>query len=105
MVENRLGVVITIWKDINKIQVVSNTITKVVGKVTRSKGGDSITLKLPKCIIKYQKHIGVFDRGYQYRLMGQGLQMYHTLKIGTRNHFLGFLVLVSYMNSCHGTWR
>ena len=33
---------------------------------------DSITLKLPKYIIKYQQHMGGVDLGYHHRLMGAG---------------------------------
>ena len=48
LVDKCLGMVFTRWKYSNAFQVVSNTMTKVVGKVTRMKGGNSITLKYRK---------------------------------------------------------
>ena len=64
--------VITRWKDSNKLQVFSTTMTKGVGGVTRRKGGDPTTLKFPKCIITYQKYMDVVESGDQHRLMGAG---------------------------------
>ena len=59
--DKSLGIFITICKDINILKFVSTEIDKVFGKVTRRKGGYPITLKYPKGIITYQKHIGGFD--------------------------------------------
>ena len=64
--------VITIWKDINTLQVVSITMTKLVGRVARRKGGYSITVKCPKVVIKYQQHMGVVACGDQHILTGSG---------------------------------
>ena len=50
--------VIAICKDSTTLQVVSTKITKVVGQVTRRKGGESITAKFPNNIITYHKHMG-----------------------------------------------
>ena len=72
MVDNHIGMVITIWKYIQTLQVVINIITKFVGKVTRMNGKDSITFKKPKLIIKHQKHISVVYSGDQHRVMGVG---------------------------------
>ena len=66
--------VIKIWKDSKTLQVVSTTMTKVVGRVTIRKGRDSTTVNFPKDIIKYQQHIGGVDIGDH----GKGSQMYHT---------------------------
>ena len=63
---------ITRCKYIKTLQVVINIITKVVGKVTRRNGKDSITFKKPKLIIKHQKHISLVYSGDQHRVMGVG---------------------------------
>ena len=65
--------VITIRKDSKTLQVVSTTMTKYVGKFTRRKGRDSITVKYPKEIITHQKHMGGVGCGYINGLMGAGL--------------------------------
>ena len=44
LVNKRLGMGITIWKDSNALQVVSTIMNKGVGQVTRRKGRDSITV-------------------------------------------------------------
>ena len=69
MVGNRLGMVITRWQDSNTLQVVNATVTKGVGKFTRRKVRDSITVKYPKDNIMHQKHMGNVDSGNQNRLM------------------------------------
>ena len=66
--------VITLCKDIKTLQVGSTAMTKGAGKVTRMNGRYSITVKLSKDIITYQKHMGGFYRGYQHRLMGSGFE-------------------------------
>ena len=43
---------------------------KGVGQVTRRKGRESITVKLPKDIITYKKQMGRVDSGYQNRFIG-----------------------------------
>ena len=65
--------VITIRKDSKTLQVVSTTMTKYVGQVTRRKGRDSIIVKYPKEIITHQKHMGGVGCGYINGLMGAGL--------------------------------
>ena len=62
--------VITIWKDINTLQVFSNIITKGIGQVNRRNGRDFITVKFPKCIITYQQHMVRVHFGSQKGLMG-----------------------------------
>ena len=74
MFEKRLGVVITIWKDSKKLQVVSTTIINGVGEVTRRKGRYSTAVKNPKEIITYQQHMGGVYRGDQHRLIGAGFE-------------------------------
>ena len=72
LVDKRLGMVITRWKDSKKLQVVSTTMAKGVGGVTRRKGRHSTTVKFPKNIITYQQYM---DRVYhrdQHKLMGSG---------------------------------
>ena len=72
MVDKLLGVVITIWKVIKTLQVVSNTVYKGVGQVNRSKGRQSIILKGPNNIITYQKHMGGVYHGDHRRLTSTG---------------------------------
>ena len=69
-----LGMVITIWKDSKILKFVSTKNTKGVGQVTSRKGRDSITVKPPKDIITYHKHMNRVDRGYQQRLMRKGFE-------------------------------
>ena len=63
--------------------------TKGVGKVTRSKGGDSITVKNPKEIITYQQHMSVFYCGNQHRLIGAGFSNVAHIKKWYKKAFLG----------------
>ena len=72
LVDKRLGMVIKIWKDSKTLKVFSTTMTKGVGKVTRSNGKESITVKSPNEIITYQQHMGGADRRDQHRLMRAG---------------------------------
>ena len=61
--------VLKIWKYSKTLQVVSTTMTKCVGQVTRRKVRESIIVKRPKDMIAYQQHMGGVDCGYQHRLM------------------------------------
>ena len=45
-----------------------------VGEVTRRKGRDSISLKLKKGIITYQKHMGRVDHEKHHRVMWIGFE-------------------------------
>ena len=51
---------------------------------------DSITLKLPKYIIKYQQHMGGVDHGYQNRVMGSGFLNVAQFKKCYKKAFFGF---------------
>ena len=64
--------VITIWKESKTLQVVSTTMTNGVGQIDSRNGRDSISVKPPKDIITYQKHMGVVYCGDQYMLIGAG---------------------------------
>ena len=64
--------VIKIWKESKTLQVFSTTMTNGVGQIDSRNGRDSISVKTPKDIITYQKHMGIVDLGDQYRLMGAG---------------------------------
>ena len=63
MVDNSLDIFITRCKYSKIFQIGSTTITKYVGKVNRSKGRESIAVKLPNYIIRYHKHMGGVDCG------------------------------------------
>ena len=81
--------VITIWKDSKTIKVDSITTTKGVGQVTNSKGRNSITVKLAKYIITYQKNMVGFDRRDQQRLMGEGFANVSHFKNWYKKVFFG----------------
>ena len=70
LVDNCLDMVIKIYKYSKTFKVVSTTMTEGVGKVTKWEVKDSITAKLPKGIITYQKYMGRIYRGDQHRMMG-----------------------------------
>ena len=69
--------------------------TNGVGKVSRMKGKESITIIRPRDTILYKKNMSRVDSGYQQIVLGAGFLMYHNLKSGTRNHFWVLLILVS----------
>ena len=47
--------------DRGTFKILVKNVAKGFGKVTRSKGGDSITVKYPKESIAYQQHMGGVD--------------------------------------------
>ena len=87
--EKRLGMVIKIWKDSNTLQVFSTKMNRGFGKVTRRNGRDSITVKYPKGVITYQKHMGGVDHQDHHRLMGTGLENSAHFKNRYKKSYLG----------------
>ena len=69
-VDDRLGMVITRWKDSRVLQIVSTIMKKGIGTVQRRVGKDKIDVRCPNDIIEYQKHMGGVDRGDQHRVVG-----------------------------------
>ena len=72
LVDKRLGMVATRWKDSKMLQVFSTVMKKGVDDVQRRTGSKLINVKCPNDIIMYQKNIGGVDRGDQHRVMGAG---------------------------------
>ena len=103
--DKTIGMFITILKNNKTLQVFSTTMTKNVGQVTRKKIRKSIMVKYPKDNIAYQQHMGRVDCGDQYRLMGEVFVNVSHFKCFSKKYFWGLLVLVSYRDSRHGTWR
>jgi hypothetical protein len=89
LVDNRLGMVITRWKDNRALQVVSTIMAKGIGDVQRRVGRDKITVRCPNDIIQYQKHMGGVDRGDQHRVMGAGFANVAHFKKWYKKAFLG----------------
>ena len=89
LVDNRLGMVITRWKDSRALQVVSTIMAKGIGDVQRRVGRDKVTVRCPNDIIQYQKHMGGVDRGDQHRVVGAGFANVAHFKKWYKKAFLG----------------
>ena len=72
LVDPRLGMVITRWRDSKDLQTVSTVMVKGIGSVFRQVGKDKIEVRCPNDIIMYQENMGGVDRGDQHRIMGAG---------------------------------
>ena len=89
MVDDRLGMVITRWKDSRTLQVVSTVMKKGIGEVTRRTGPNLITVTCPNDIIMYQQNMDGVDRGDQHRVMGAGFANVAHFKKWYKKAFLG----------------
>ena len=89
LVDERIGMVITRWKDSKVLQVVSTIMKKGIGKVERRVGKDKVSVDCPNDIIEYQKHMGGVDRGDQHRVMGAGFANVAHFKKWYKKAFLG----------------
>ena len=89
MVDDRLGMVITRWKDSRVLQVVSTIMKKGVGTVQRRVGREKTDVRCPNDIIEYQKHMGGVDRGDQHRVVGAGFANVAHFKKWYKKAFLG----------------
>ena len=72
LVDKRLGLVVTRWKDSKILQTVSTTMKSGVEIVTRRVGATVVNVKCPADIVQYQQGMGGVDRGNQHRVMGAG---------------------------------
>ena len=72
LVDRRLGIVITRWKDSQIVQTVSTIMTKGLTLVQRRTGPKVIDVIVPKEIEQYQIYMGGVDRGDQHRVMEAG---------------------------------
>ena len=66
MVDDRLGMVITRWKDSRTLNVVSTVMKKGIGEVKRRTGPNIITVTCPNDIKMYQQNMDGVDRGDQH---------------------------------------
>ena len=89
LVDDRLGMVISRWKDSKVLQVVSTIMKKGIGKVERRVGSEKIEVSCPNDIIEYQKYMGGVDRGDQHRVVGAGFANVAHFKKWYKKAFLG----------------
>ena len=89
LVDKRLGMVATRWKDSKTLQVVSTVMKKGIDEVQRRTGSKLINVKCPNDIIMYQKNMGGVDRGDQHRVMGAGFANVSHFKKWYKKAFLG----------------
>ena len=70
LVDKRLGIVATRWKDSKILQTISTVMISGVGVVSRQVGSNVVKVSCPNDIIEYQKYMGGVDKGDQHRVMG-----------------------------------
>ena len=89
LVDPRLGMIITRWKDSKVLQTVSTTMDKGVQTLNRRTGSKVIQVTCPSDIVRYQKFMGGVDRGDQHRVMGAGFANVSHFKKWYKKAFLG----------------
>ena len=89
LVDKRLGMVATRWKDSKILQTVSTVMMSGVDEVARRVGSTIIKVSCPNDIIKYQKHMGGVDKGDQHRVMGAGFANVAHFKKWYKKAFMG----------------
>ena len=89
VVDKRLGMVITRWKDSKILQTISTTKKHGIGEVERQSGQEIIKVKCPNDVIQYQKGMGGVDRGDQHRTVGAGFANVAHFKKWYKKAFLG----------------
>ena len=72
LVDKRLGMVITRWRDSKDLQTVSTVMKSGASNVQRRIGSNIIEVDCPNDIILYQQNMGGVDRGDQHRTVGAG---------------------------------
>ena len=72
LVDKRLGMVITRWKDSKIVQKVRSKITKGLTLVQRRTGSKVIDVIVPKDIEQYKIYMGGVDCRDQHQVMGAG---------------------------------
>ena len=85
LVDNRLGMVITRWKDSKILQTVSTIMEKGESIVYRQNGKDRLNVTCPNDIVQYQKYMDAVDQGDQHQVMGAGFLNVAHFKSGTKN--------------------
>ena len=89
LVDKRLGMVITRWKDSRTLQVVSTVIKNGVGVVKRRTGASVLDEKCPNDIIMHQQNMGGVDHGDQHRVIGAGFANVSHVKKLYKKVYLG----------------
>ena len=89
LVDKRLGMVITRWKDSKILQTVSTVMIKGCQTIQRRNGAKILDVVCPNDIVMYQKHMGGVDRGDQHRLTGAGFANVAHFKKWYKKAFLG----------------
>ena len=89
LVDERLGLVVTRWKDSKILQTVSTTMKSGIDTVTRRVGANLVTVKCPSDIVQYQQNMGGVDRGDQHRVMGAGFANVAHFKKWYKKAFMG----------------
>ena len=72
LVDKRLGMIITRWKDSKTLQTVSTVMCKGAQTIQRRNGATLINVTCPNDIVMYQTYMGGVDRGDQHRVVGAG---------------------------------
>ena len=89
LVDKRLGMVATRWKDSRILQTVSTVMKSGIDEVARRIGSEVIKVSCPNDIIQYQKNMGGVDRGDQHRVMGAGFANVAHFKKWYKKAFMG----------------
>ena len=89
LVDIRLGMVATRWKDSRILQTISTVMKSGIDEVSRRVGSEKIKVPCPNDIIQYQKYMGGVDKGDQHRVMGAGFANVAHLKKWYKKVFLG----------------
>ena len=89
LVDKRLGMVITRWKDSKILQTVSTIMKPGIKTITRRVGSDLIDVRCPSDIVEYQHNMDGVDRGDQHRVMGAGFANVAHFKKWYKKVFMG----------------
>ena len=89
LVDPRLGMVITRWRDSKTLQTVSTVMKHGKSTVQRRVGSKIINVVCPNDIILYQQGMGGVDRGDQHRVVGAGFANVAHFKKWYKKAFFG----------------
>ena len=89
LADDRLGMVITRWRDSKTLQTVSTVMVPGHQTVNRRIGRNIIEVTCPNDIVMYQKSMDGVDRGDQHRVMGAGFSNVAHFKKWYKKSLLG----------------
>ena len=89
LVDKRLEMVITRWKDSRILQTVSTIMKPGIKTISRRVGSDIIEVTCPSDIVEYQTHMDGLDRDDQHRVMGAGFDNVEHFKKWYKKVFMG----------------